>query len=285
MAEYDEIGPWSEEKLNMLGDYLKQYCIILSKQKTPEKGCWLKEYCYIDAFAGSVTPFSKEEAKFIEGSPLRALNTTPPFDRYIFIDKDVHRVSENLAHLRTVFPSKNIEIICGDCNNILQSRVIPNYSKKSPNRAFVFLDPYGVNVRWEIIQQLGEAAAFDVLINFSVMGLTRMLPKTGKPNPKNEESICQLFGCKDWHPRVYRPNMQLTLFGGTAPPVRKEAIVDDLTEFYRQRLKSVFKYVTTPRYMFNSKNTPIYALIGASQNQAAVKIMNHIFSKKYKQQR
>ena len=93
----DEIGPWSQEKLDLLEKYLGAYSVIMNSQRS-----WLKKYHYIDAFAGSVRPKPKGTAKgaakqttgllwgpesapvievdadveeYIEGSPLRALKT------------------------------------------------------------------------------------------------------------------------------------------------------------------------------------------------------------------
>src|SRR5690348_11345557 len=55
-AKPDEIGPWSEEKLQLLGSYLKAYSDIMNAKKRE----WLQRYHYIDAFAGSVYPKPKE---------------------------------------------------------------------------------------------------------------------------------------------------------------------------------------------------------------------------------
>jgi len=91
----DIIGRWSEGKLKLLADYLKAYSVIMNNQKTPNNPTgrpWLKAYYYIDAFAGSVRPKAKDEERYIEGSPLRALQTEPRFDGYWFIDISPRRI-------------------------------------------------------------------------------------------------------------------------------------------------------------------------------------------------
>lgn len=47
MSQQDDvIGPWSEDKLDLLGRYLHAYTVIMRAQD------WCKGYHYIDAFAG-----------------------------------------------------------------------------------------------------------------------------------------------------------------------------------------------------------------------------------------
>jgi three-Cys-motif partner protein len=102
----DIIGKWSEEKLDLLEKYLKAYSVIMNRQKET----WLRAYYYIDAFAGSVRPKAKDdEQRYIEGSPLRALQTVPGFDGYWFIDVSPQRI-ERVQSLREEFPDSNIAV-------------------------------------------------------------------------------------------------------------------------------------------------------------------------------
>ncbi|MFN9533931.1 MAG: three-Cys-motif partner protein TcmP, partial [Pseudanabaena sp.] len=95
----DIIGRWSEEKLDLLAQYLEAYSVIMNKQKQT----WLRDYYYIDAFSGSVRPRAKDEERYINGSPIRALQTEPKFDGYWFVDVNPQRV-ERVEKLREDFP-------------------------------------------------------------------------------------------------------------------------------------------------------------------------------------
>jgi|JI8StandDraft_1071087.scaffolds.fasta_scaffold06843_4 three-Cys-motif partner protein len=69
--KFDEIGYWSEIKLEIINDYAKEYMKILSKQN------FLKPI-YVDAFSGAGKHLSKVSKKEISGSPqngLRQLGT------------------------------------------------------------------------------------------------------------------------------------------------------------------------------------------------------------------
>lgn len=81
--QFDEIGRWSELKLEIVEEYGAAYTTAFAG----EKGRGLKKY-YIDAFSGAGVHLSKETGQQIEGSPARALKVRPPFDHFYFIDLD-----------------------------------------------------------------------------------------------------------------------------------------------------------------------------------------------------
>ena len=80
-AEFDEIGYWSEVKLEIIRKYAAAYSRILSRR--PEL-----HHVYIDAFAGAGKHISRATREFVPGSPLNALNVEPPFREYHLIDLD-----------------------------------------------------------------------------------------------------------------------------------------------------------------------------------------------------
>jgi three-Cys-motif partner protein len=77
----DEIGPWSEVKLDILKRYAVEYSKILSKQRNPSFF-----HVYIDAFAGTGFHLSRKTGEMVLGSPLNALLVEPPFREYHLID-------------------------------------------------------------------------------------------------------------------------------------------------------------------------------------------------------
>lgn len=65
----DEIGEWSELKLDILKKYAGAYCTILRARNLHP--------IYIDGFAGAGTHIRKGTKELIPGSPLNALNIEP----------------------------------------------------------------------------------------------------------------------------------------------------------------------------------------------------------------
>lgn len=282
----DIIGCWSEEKLNLLAQYLKAYSDIMNNQKTsnnPRGKPWLQAYYYIDAFAGSIRPRAKEdEQRYIDGSPLRALQTEPQFDAYWFIDISPQRV-ERVERLREEFPSHSIEIWQGNCNEILCNEIVARIPYHSKKRAFVFLDPYGLQVDWETIRELANTRTCDIFINFSVMGVTRLLPRDKSPESEVIEQLSKVMGSTDWIDQIYQPpaHVQLSLFPvDQEPAISRESIrAEWLAKLYTEQLGSLFSHVSRPVLMKNSTNSVLYALCLASHNQTAVKITNDIFGR------
>jgi three-Cys-motif partner protein len=272
----DIIGRWSEEKLDLLAKYLKAYSAIMNKQKQS----WLKAYYYIDAFAGSVRPRSKEdEQRYIDGSPLRALQTEPKFDAYWFIDVSPRRI-ERIEGLRDEFPDCVIEIRQGNCNEILCSEVIRRITYASKQRAFVFLDPYGLQVDWQTVRKLANTKTYDIFINFSVMGVTRLLPRDQRPEGEVLEQLNKVMGSTNWLDQIYQPPRQLSFFPELEPALSRETIkAEELASLYAEQLRSLFPHVSKPVLMKNSTNSVLYALCLASHNQTATNITNDIFDR------
>jgi three-Cys-motif partner protein len=79
-VEHDEINIWSEVKLAIIKEYASAYARIMDAQRR-ERIPSLRWF-YIDAYAGSGHHVSKTSGDLVEGSPLIALNTSPPFHEY-----------------------------------------------------------------------------------------------------------------------------------------------------------------------------------------------------------
>jgi three-Cys-motif partner protein len=136
-AEFDEIGYWSEIKLEIVRDYASAYSTILSSNKLP--------HIYVDAFAGAGRHIAKGTGEFLPGSPTNALNVRPPFREYHFIDLN----AEKLDYLqKLVGARKDVHIYEGDCNRVLIDRIFPTLHFKSYRRALCLLDPYGLDLKW-----------------------------------------------------------------------------------------------------------------------------------------
>ena len=112
---YDEIGFWSELKLAIIRDYATEYSKILSKQAG-------FRHAYIDGFAGPGVHLSKRTSEFVAGSPLNALEVTPPFKEFHFIDADEDRT----VQLKALAGNRpGVFAYAGDCNEILPRDVFP----------------------------------------------------------------------------------------------------------------------------------------------------------------
>src|SRR6266446_6565287 len=140
----DEIGLWSEVKLDILKRYAVEYSKILSNQRNPSFF-----HVYIDAFAGAGFHLSGRTGEMVLGSPLNALLVRPPFREYHLIDLDCEKVAglnQFIGDRKEVFLHK------GNCNRVLLHDVFLKVLREDFRRGLCLLDPYGLTLDWKVIQ-------------------------------------------------------------------------------------------------------------------------------------
>ena len=266
----DQIGFWSEIKLEIIKKYASAYTTVLSKQP------WCKGYVYIDAFAGAGMHISKTTGGVIQGSPLNALEVQPSFTEYYFIDLDEERVNlfEEIAK-----ENPRVHAYQGDCNEILINKIFPILTYSSFKRALCILDPYKLNIKWETVKKAADLETIDIFLNFSIMDVNRNILREDLSLAKQEDidRMNAFWGDEQWKELLYKKRKNL--FGEV-----QQIKIDDfkkLASGFEQRLKKVagFKNVPKPILMRNEKNGPLYYLYFASQKDVANKIVNDIFDK------
>lgn len=264
--KFDEIGVWSELKLEIVEQYGAAYTQVLKNKN-------FKKY-YIDGFSGSGVNLSKKTGEIIDGSPLRALKIIPPFDGYFFVDLDQEK-TETLE--RICSERKNVKIYTGDCNKELLENIFPKIRYCDYSRALCLLDPYGLHLNWEVIKMAGKSNVMDMFLNFPVMDMNRnaIWKNPEKAPAKGKERLNKFWGDNSWENAAY--SMERDLLGPLKVKQDNEVIVAAFIE----RLKNIaeFKFVADPLPMKNSSNAVVYYLIFAAQVPVAAKIVKDIFDK------
>lgn len=266
----DQIGFWSEIKLEIIKKYARAYTTVLSRQ------LWCKGYVYIYAFAGAGMHISKTTGGVIQGSPLNALEVQPCFTEYYFIDLDEERVNlfEEIAK-----ENPRVHAYQGDCNEILLNKIFPIFTYESFKRALCILDPYKINIEWKTIKKASYLDTIDMFINFSIMDANRniLFEDLSIAKPEDIARMNAFWGDEQWKELLYKK--QKNLFG-EVHEIRTDNFKKLALE-YKERLKKVagFKYVPEPILMRNTRNGPLYYLYFVSQNNVANKIVNDIFDK------
>jgi three-Cys-motif partner protein len=264
---FDEIGYWSEIKLDIVKRYALEYSRILSKRNL--------HHVYIDAFAGSGKHISRTTRTFVPGSPRIALDISPPFKEYYFIDIDGAKVAE-LNKLVVNRPEAHV--LEGDCNERLLNDVFPKVMYKDFRRGLCLLDPYGLDLHWEVIKTAGDMKSIDMFLNFQVMDMNRNVLWRNPEGVKPAENLRMdnFWGDDSWKEAAYRQTPDL--FGETRGIKETNRTI---ALAFRKRLKdeAEFQYVPEPIPMRNSLGAVIYYLFFASQQKVADKIITDIFNK------
>jgi three-Cys-motif partner protein len=271
LPKLDEIGFWSEIKLEIVKDYAKAYSTILSNQT------YIK-HVYIDAFAGAGTHISKTTKEIVPGSPLNALYVEPPFKELYLIDLDGQRTQllEEMAQ-----GHQNVHVFQGNCNDILLEKVFPEVTYEQYRRGLCLLDPYGLHLNWDVLEAAGKMRSIEIFLNFPIMDMNRnALWKN--PDNVDKDSIVRMtafWGDESWKEIAYAPSPQLSLFS-EEQEIEKQSN-EIIVEAFRTRLieKGNFKFVPKPIPMKNTTGATVYYLFFASNNQTGEKIAKHIFNK------
>ena len=265
---FDEIGHWTEIKLDISREYAQAYSRILNARTE------IRRHLYIDAFAGSGRHISRKTGEIIPGSPQIALDVIPPFSEYHFIDLNHHKTKELRRLART---RSNVFVYDGDCNDVLLTNVFPRCRYEDYSRALCLLDPYGLNINWEVPRTAGSLGTVDMFYNFMIMdaNMNVLWNNPGAVPEDQVERMTFVWGDESWRDKAYR--QEPGLFG----PIDMKRENEAIAEAFRRRLKEIagFKHVLKPLPMRNSKGAVIYYLFFASPKDVASRIVRDIFEK------
>ena len=279
---------WTDRKLSCLKKYLEAYNQALKNQHFYR--------VYIDAFAGSgfrinkdFQYFEKQEIldmnSYSVGSAKISLDIEPGFNEYFFIEKEQHNI-RGLIDLRGKYPSKKIKIIEGDANN--EVKKICRSIKWKNKRGVGFLDPFGMQVEWNTLEDIAETESLDcwVLVPIGV-AINRLLTIDKEPPESWQISITKVLGTEDWKSVFYKKDPQLSLFPEKYKNrVIKVASFNKIGQFFLKRMNEIFPgVINKPFYLYNSKNNPLYALCFGVSNPSkkaqvlALKLATEIIGK------
>jgi len=275
MLDHSFGGSWTDQKLDKVGKYLPAYMQIL-EGKGYTTG-------YIDAFAGTgyrtlrtacpdmpglFEELEDEDARsYRDGSARMALSTSPPFDKYIFIEKDTKKCAE-LEELKSEYQplSKRIEVRNGDANDCIAAMCAPSVRWTS-HRAVMFLDPFGMQVEWTTVGMIAATKAIDLWYLFPIGSVNRLLEREQCRHLSFAECLDRTLGAEDWRTEFYKTYTEPSLFGGALETTRKNASFEAIGAYIVKRLKTIFAgVVEVPYILKNSKNVPLFMLCFAVGN-------------------
>lgn len=293
MFRYQRFGAgWTERKLNSIEEYLKSYSTALKNQPFRR--------IYIDAFAGSgyrANRTGEDDGGFFniaeldalaEGSTRRALKIEPPFDEYVFIEKN-RRNFTALKGIVADFPQRHgrIRFINEDANSALVDLCRSIDWRNS--RAVLFLDPYGMQVDWTTIEVVAETKSIDMWYLFpSGIAITRLMPQEALVPPEWEPALDRCFGDVGWRTAFYKEEPDMPdLFGSPAKRVVKDTDIAKIEAYFIDRLKTVFSNVAPNGLRLqNSRGFYMYLLCFACSNPSprasrlALKLANAVLKDK-----
>jgi three-Cys-motif partner protein len=292
VAKHEFGGDWTTEKLERVRKYLCAYTKIFTGSVKARYYTTI----YVDAFAGTGHRMDPQRHKTVggffrpkpgpeaeaykKGSARIALEVQPPFDRFIFIERDPERRADLELLVTQYAPRRGaVQIVTGEANDFLRNWCATTDWRR--RRAVVFLDPYGMQVDWTTLEALARTKAVDLWLLFPLGVAVNRLLTCAKPPPAAwADALTRILGTADWQAAFYPRHDEATLFGVQSVQ-RKDVNWDEIGTFFVARLKTIFcKVATSPLPLRNSTRTPIYLLCFAAGNPKgapiAVKIAQHI---------
>lgn len=248
-------GDWTEVKLAAIDAYSAGFTRAIGQRF---------DLWYVDPFAGTGTRtvrtkvsrfFDLEPESIIEtefpGSAARALNLEPPFHHHRFGDiNPVHAAS--LRKLVARYPGRDAQVIEGDGNLFIQEEFRRPFWAQSGfglggPRAMVFLDPYGLEVKWETLRALSECGKADVWFLANLSGALRQLARNAdRIDASKQASLGEVFGPTDWRAKLYKPPAADDLLGPLDAPASRTADKREVAALHRSCLQDLFAYVSEP---------------------------------------
>lgn len=250
-------GAWTVDKLQILRDYLSFYTQALKAQRF--------KLIYIDSFAGTgrcQIRVGEHHETVIDGSAKIALDCSPPFDAYHFIERKKTHADE-LAQLIATHPNGSRAMLGKRAAEELLPSILLGQDWKS-TRGVLFLDPYGLQCTWKMVEQVAATKALDVFFLVSLSGLFRQAAVHERRIDEGKTAALTAFlGTDAWRQALYTVQ-QGHLFDD--PTVTREPGYEGLLAFTTQRLQCVFAYVAEPRLLRHAKGAPKFALYFAVSN-------------------
>ena len=169
-----------------------------------------------------------------------------------------------------------------EANDYLQGLCLESWKEK---RAVVFLDPFGMQVKWATIEALARTKAVDTWILFPLgVAVNRLLTRSGEINESIRARLNDIFGTTEWFEVFYEISRQGNFFGDNTEWI-KTADFQLIGEYFVKRLKAIFAGVAdNPCPLRNSRNIPLYLLCFAAANPrgapVALRIAQHILGNK-----
>jgi three-Cys-motif partner protein len=257
-------GYWTEQKLSMLADYLPRFTTASKKARTT---------LYLDLFAGDVENVSRTTGEAISGSPKVALDTVPPFGKFILFElpAEAARLDEQL---HKDYPGRDLTVYPGDCNLTID-QALCDLAPMASAPTFALVDQYAAEIRWTTLVKLaGFKRRSPYKVELWMLFAPSMLPRgLGQDDPRHvarfADRITATYGTTAWQP-IHDARQAGRL---SAAEARYE-----LVNLMRWRLERALGYKVT--HTFEMKNTlgrPVYEMIFATDNAAGNRIMSHIY--------
>lgn len=284
-------GRHTAKKQSVVVDYLRAYAILMSKQDF--------HISYVDAFAGCgqrIDAWDREQRVghndaqadlgFEHPSPptrtstaMEALRLDPGFHRYVFGDLKASYVRALEAMIAKAHAAREDlpEAIVRQADaNVLVRDECAWLAANQMRRAVVFLDPYGMQVRWTTLEAIASTGKVDLwLLLPTGIAVNRLLPRRSAQHLLWARKMNEFYGSNDWRSAFTTTETDLL---GEERRVTSTS-VERILSYTMDRLRGLFGEGLYPDSLeLRTRGTVAYHLVFAcaSKSRSAINLAHRI---------
>lgn len=261
-------GPWTEVKLDALGNYLQAFTVASARAKRT---------LYLDLMAGSISNRSRDTGREIAGSAERALSVVPSFSRAVLCELQPKTAATLKSELQQRHPGRDLQLK-GDCNDQIP-RYLDRIGRDPKWRwapTFAFVDQYSAEIEWDTLKALAEFRNGDRKVELWLYFGDSFLPRglasdSDAPHEEYAQRVDKMYGDASTWRQIYA--------GRKAGVLTSSEAKAELVNLMRWRLQTVLGYKTTlPLSIVRDNGSPLYTMIFATDHDVGEKIMRSVLS-------
>jgi three-Cys-motif partner protein len=254
-----EVGGWAETKYRLIALYDALFATGMKKK-------W-GQRVYIDLYSAAGHSKVRGTQTHLMGSPILALTTPDPFDKYIFCEESSECLDALKSRVKNLSPKADVTYISGSCDEKVEEicHAIPKGSKEDTVLSLCVVDPFDFGMKFKTLSRLSHSRV-DFLVLLAVhMDARRAYDHyVDGTNTKLDEAL----GNTDWRNRwAQRPR-------------GKDEFPTFLAEEFALRMTTLGYLPTKPSEMklvrSEERNTPLYYLALFSKHKTAYQFWNQV---------
>lgn len=256
---HPEVGGWTEKKHRLVSLYSTLFSSAM-------KDKWDRRV-YVELYAGAGHSRIRDTSRIIVGSPLNALKTKEPFDKYVFCEENPQKLEALKSRVRKIAPDQDVAYVPGDCNHRTSDILaeIPLGSKDETVLTLCFADPFDISLKFETLRVL-SARYIDFVVLLAVYSDANRAYK--RYVMEDAVKVDEFLGSKTWRDRWRAAEKNAVQF----PKF--------LAEEFAAAMETL-GYLPTPIYKMkrvrsDERNLPLYYIAMFSRHERAHKLWDEV---------
>jgi three-Cys-motif partner protein len=255
-----DVGAWAEDKHRLVALYSSLF-------SSGMKDKW-DDRVYLELYAGAGYARIRSSGKLIAGSPLRALQVSDRFDKYVFCEEIPEKLAALKRRVRQVAPTANVGYVEGKCDLHIEEilAAIPHGSKDNTVLTLCFADPFDIGLKFDTLRILAESRYVDFVITLALgMDANRNYEHYVK---EDASKIDDFLGSSTWRERWATAQWDAVKF--------TRFLADEFT-----KSMAALRYIPPPFYTMKEvrsyeKNSLLYRLALFSRHERAYKFWDQV---------